>query len=213
MARLVAILVLLGLVASVTPAQAQAHDMQACGVLRAYIAPSAQAPGRLSLGTSTFEIAPGTTQSSVNISVGVGERGCMIATSSAAGALTSLGFSPFPPSFCGEVARIRPASASSPGELLLGQTASLRMIIPVGTVLNVRAGESSCFVTGLTSGGDLVAAGVAPDARGSAGDAPKQLPSAATAGTRVASAALIVVLAGLSILLAARRLRVARADD
>ena len=202
---LTAIALALALIGYATPAHAQATSVQVCGALHGYAAASARTAGELTLGTSRFTIAAGTTNSSANIPGRVGDRLCMIGTLGAGGSLTSLGFSPFPPRYCGHVAKVTHATSSASGELILGQTAQIRMIIPFGVPLAVAPGESRCFETGLTAEGDMTALNVGQDASGSAGGGElKQLPGTST-HDRVDVAAPLLGLTIASLWILARR--------
>ena len=124
-----------------------------CGTVTAYAAPTASAPGTVSLGTSTFVLLPGS--GPINTS-GVSGSLCVSGEQDGAGAFTQFSISPMGAGVCGVVAAYIPASATAAGILDFATKPPLTVPVAAGvTFSQAQITGDHCFR-------------VVPDAQGTA---------------------------------------------
>jgi hypothetical protein len=127
-----------------------------CGTATAYTAPTSTTAGSVTIGVSTFVLAPGAT--SVGAPTGtapqpppIGFGTCINGPRNAAGAFTAFSFSPLNAGICGAVSGYVPASASAAGSITLtnGTTAPSTLPIAAGVSLaSAQVTGNQCFALG-----------------------------------------------------------------
>ena len=138
-------------------------SLNVCGVVTAYTAATAAAPGSITIGGQTFSIAPGTVLAG---NVQVGANLCLSATINPGGQIGGGSATPNPANpppttpvnACGVVTAFTPATSTSSGSITIGgQT----FVIAAGTTFGpeVSVGASLCFTLPVTPGGEIAGPG------------------------------------------------------
>ena len=133
-------------------------SVQLCGVLTAFQAATANAPGSITVGGQTFPIAAGTTLNGQDL-LRLGSDVCLSGSLNASGQInngTVTANAGGSVSVCGTVTAFTPASANAPGSITIGgQT----IPIAVGVVLagqdQIRVGNTYCLSGDLNAQGQV----------------------------------------------------------
>jgi hypothetical protein len=187
---LITILVL-GLGGSVALA---AERTAVCGRTNAFVRPSADRAGSITLGTRTFGLGtdvrffPEGRLGDPVVGAVVCAHGEMSAPDHFV-ALTALGpfMAPYPQ--CGIVATLRPATASAPGEIVLTESVpapGLRQTLTIPAGLNLPAEAQAgrrCFAQSLTAAGDLIVARLMSSSDDTATPTPTPTPTVVATST------------------------------
>jgi hypothetical protein len=160
-----------------------------CGTATAYTAPTATAPGSVTIGASTFVLAAGAT--SVGAPSGTaplppptgGTGVCINGPRNASGAFTAFSFSPLNAGICGAVLAYVPASASATGSITLTNGTTAPSTLPIAAGVTFSAAQVSgnqCFTLGVDAQGTGRVTGYGGPQVGAPSAAPSTLPSTAT---------------------------------
>jgi LPXTG-motif cell wall-anchored protein len=195
----------LGLLGS-APALAQAAPSgYPCGRVNAYTAPTATAAGSITIGTTTFDLAPGSAPATP---IAVGSELCIHGPRNAAGAFTAFTVSPMGEGICATVVAYTPPTATAAGSITFDTPDNGRVTLSVrpGTTLSQeQVTGNQCFRTGVNAEGNAEVNAYLRPGEGAA-PAPGQLPSTSTAPiTAAAIAALTILVAGGSLVTLRRR--------
>ncbi len=165
-----------------------------CGTVTAYTAPTATAPGSITIGASTFVLASGATTVGAPTSTPpptapIGFGTCINGPRNAAGAFTAFSFSPMNAGICGAVSGYQPATASAAGSITLTNgttTAPSTLPITAGVTLTpAQVTGNQCFTLGIDAQGSGQVTGYSgPQGGPSSTSAPSTAaPSSATPST------------------------------
>lgn len=135
------------------PAAAQTVTTYPCGRVTAYTAPTAITPGSITLGTSRFELAPG---SAPEREFAVGSETCIDGERNATGAYTRVTLTPRALGVCGVVTAYSAPTASAPGSITL-TSAGGAYTLPVSagvTLLQAQVTGGQCFGIGVNAQGN-----------------------------------------------------------
>jgi len=185
-----------------------------CGRVTAYNAPTANTAGSITLGTSRFDLAPG---SAPDRPIAVGPDLCVNGQRNAAGAYSQFTVSPMAHGFCSPVTAYTPATATAAGSITFappsyrdpeGSITTLT-VAPGVTFTSEQVTGGQCFTTGVNAQGnpEVVRYSGPWDGGATAPLASRQLPSTSVASTQAPVTLVLVALtaAGALIALARRR--------
>jgi hypothetical protein len=156
LAALIAFVAMVFMTASAAAAQTQPSQdqLKVCGVLSEHTPATAQASGKILLGSRVLMLAAGASSPATEgRPPAVGAATCVSATQGATGALTSYVFAGVPSPACGTVTSVTSPQASARGELVLASF--FRIFIASGTTLAPSAASGArCFEVAIDAGGD-----------------------------------------------------------
>lgn len=151
-----------------------------CGRVTAFTAPTATTTGSIRLGTTTFTLAAGRSDSPPPVAVG--SLLCLTGEFNAAGeflfSITTLGDQVV----CGAVSAFTPASTTSSGSItVIGARSVVIPVRPGTTFSQAQTTGSQCFKFDINAEGNAEVIGYAgPGSGGAAALAPQRLPSTST---------------------------------
>lgn len=125
-------------------ATAQSAGAFPCGRVTAYAAPTATTAGSITLGTSRFELAPG---SAPEREISVGSDLCLEGQRNATGAFTRVTVIPMGPGVCGNVVAYSAPTATAAGSITLSSAAgTFRILVAPGVSLSrEQTSGGQCF--------------------------------------------------------------------
>jgi hypothetical protein len=164
-----------------------------CGLVSAWIRPTAEAAGSITVGTRTFAIAGGTVYSTVNASPVIGRPTCLGGALDANEVLIEYAAQPgLPGCLGGIIGRYIAPTGRSPGEVQFIISSSppyteysYRYPIPAGTAMATGANDGAhCFTLALAPSGDAIVTGAHVHPPGPGASGPTTLPNTSTNGER-----------------------------